>query len=95
MQIPPPPDSATTHFFWIALPVILTTATGQVLAYIANKRRGEEKDKIREQSEREKEIRFEETLESYNLHAHGEWRNENSVGPLHAENIRFPRRRGR
>lgn len=94
MQIPPPPDSATTHFFWIALPVMLTTAAGQVLAYLANKRRGEEKDRKQQEIDREKEIRFEETLDNYNLHAHGEWRHDESTGPLHAENIRFPRRRG-
>ena len=61
--------------------------------FLANKRRGEEKDRKREQSEREKEIRFEETLDNYNLHAHNEWRHDASIGPLHAENIRFPRRR--
>jgi hypothetical protein len=93
LQIPPPPDSATTHFFWIALPVIMTTTAGQVLAYLANKRRGDEKDIERQRAEARKEDRFAVLLENYNLHAHNEWKHEESTGALHAENIRFPRSR--
>jgi hypothetical protein len=91
VQIPSPPDSAAMHFFWIALPVILTLGAGQVLTYFANKHRGDEKDKKHFQEERDKEQKFETLLENFNLHAHNEWRNEDSTGPLHAENIRFPK----
>lgn len=90
MQIPPPPDSATTHFFWIALPVMLTTASGQVLAYVANKRRGDEKDKKQRALEAARDERFGVLLEQYPLHWHGECRNGDSEGPLNAENVRFP-----
>jgi len=93
MQSPQPDASLASHFFWISLPVILSLGAGQLLSYFANKRRGEEKDKKREQEERDKETRFATLLENYNLHAHNEWRNEESTGPLHAENIRFPRPR--
>ena len=86
MQIPPPPDSAATHFFWIALPVILTTATGQIIAYLSNKRRGDKKDRERAIKEAEKEERAEVLLANFPLHAHSEQR-----GPLRAENIRYPR----
>lgn len=86
MQIPPPPDSVAAHFFWIALPVILTTAAGQLIAYISNKRRGEKKDRERAIKEAEKEERAEVLLANFPLHLHPEQR-----GPLRVENIRYPK----
>jgi hypothetical protein len=89
----PSPESFQSHLLSIALPVILTTAAGQILAYMANKRRGDEKDIERQKAEATKEDRFAVLLENYNLHAHNEWKNDESTGALHAENIRFPRSR--
>jgi len=62
--------------------VILTLGTSQWLVYLANKKRGQEKDN-----------RLATLLENYRLHDHGEWKDENSEGALHAENMRFPRER--
>jgi hypothetical protein len=86
VQIPPPPDSAATHFFWIAVPVILSTAAGQIITFLANKARGDEKDRKRAIEEAEKEERAAVLLANYPLHQHTE-----SRGQLRAENIRFPR----
>lgn len=80
MQIPPPPDAVASHFFWIALPVIITTAIGQWLIWRENKRRGQAKD-----------AEFKTLLKEYPLHEHTEWKDPESSGPLRTENIRFPK----
>jgi len=80
VQIPPLPDHAASNFFWIALPTILTLGASQWLVLLANRKRGREKDN-----------RLAVLLDNYRLHEHGEWKDENSKGPLNAENMRFPR----
>jgi hypothetical protein len=85
------PENVSAHFFWIALPIILSLGAGQLATYFANARKGMKKDLERKQAELEKDNRLAIMLENYRLHDHGEWKDEQSEGPLHAENIRFPR----
>jgi hypothetical protein len=74
LQIPPP-ESFQSHLLFVALPVILATAAGQMLSYFANRKRGKDKDN-----------RLAMLLEEYRLHEH-----EENAGALQAENIRYPR----
>jgi hypothetical protein len=87
-----PTENVAAHFFWIALPIILTLGAGQIAAYLANTRRGKKKDIERREQELQKENKLATLFENFPLHDHGEWKDENSEGPLHAENMRFPRR---
>lgn len=84
-----PPENVAAHFFWIALPVMLSTAAGQLFIFLANKRRGDKKDRERAMKEAQKEERAEVLFENFPLHAHGE-----NEGLLHAENIRYPKVKG-
>lgn len=85
MQQLPQAENFVNHFFWIALPVILTTITGQLVSYFANKRRGDEKDRKRAIAEAAKEARQAVILENFGLHRHDE-----EDGPLYAHGITFP-----
>ena len=93
MQIPKAEDqNVAWHFFWIVLPVVLSVLAGQFFSYQASKRRGEKKDKARMEQQDLKDDRLAMLLEQYRLHDHSEWKHDSSTGPLHAENIRYPRR---
>lgn len=85
-----PPENVGAHFFWIALPVMMSTALGQFIIWLTSKRRGEKKDRERAELEAKKEERAAVLLENFPIHAHGEYKDENSKGPLRVENMRFP-----
>lgn len=82
----PQPENVAAHFFWIALPIILATLAGQWASYRASRKRGEAKDKERGSEQLLKDNRLAILLDNYRLHDHPE-----KSGPLHAENVRYPR----